>query len=60
VIEFFIAKLTDNYLLSAAQNMEERIAPFGTILIQQDDIGDSVCCLHFVDRSLNPNVVLCD
>lgn len=38
-----VAKLTDHYLLSAAQNMEESIVPAGTVLIKQDDVGDSVC-----------------
>jgi CRP-like cAMP-binding protein len=37
------AELNDEYLLSAAQNMEELIFTKGAVIIQQDDIGDSVC-----------------
>ena len=57
-----LAKLTDHYLLSAAQNMEESIVPAGTVLIKQDDVGDSVC-LCFVPPPLpklnDDSLVLC-
>mmetsp|Transcript_24296 Transcript_24296/g.24905 ORF Transcript_24296/g.24905 Transcript_24296/m.24905 type:complete len:928 (+) Transcript_24296:232-3015(+) len=53
------AKLTDHYLLSAAQNMEEMIVPAGTVLIKQDDVGDSFYVVEegqvSVTRKVNVN-----
>jgi hypothetical protein len=37
--------------MSAAQNMEELIVPIGTVLIKQDDVGDSVGELFFIRLS---------
>lgn len=35
------SKLTDKYLLSAAHYMEELLLPKGTVIIRQDEVGDS-------------------
>lgn len=35
------SKLTDKYLLSAAHHMEELNLPKGTVIIRQEDVGDS-------------------
>mmetsp|Transcript_26206 Transcript_26206/g.38823 ORF Transcript_26206/g.38823 Transcript_26206/m.38823 type:complete len:493 (+) Transcript_26206:30-1508(+) len=53
------AKLTDQYMLSAAQNMEELVLPYGSVLIQQDDVGDSFYVIQeglvSVTRKVNPS-----
>lgn len=37
-----LASLSDQHILSAAQNMEDHFYPRGTVIIQQDSVGDSV------------------
>ena len=41
-LKLMAAELSEEYLLSAAQNMDELVVTQGTVIIQQDDIGDSV------------------
>lgn len=53
------AKLNPQFLLSAAQNMEEIILPRGTVIIRQDDVGDSFYVIQegevLVTRVANPS-----
>lgn len=55
------SKLTDKYLLSAAHYMEELVMPRGTVIIRQDDVGDSFYVVQEgyvkVTRQSNPQNV---
>eukprot|EP00602_Paraphysomonas_sp_CaronLab_P002653 CAMPEP_0185021950 /NCGR_PEP_ID=MMETSP1103-20130426/4648_1 /TAXON_ID=36769 /ORGANISM="Paraphysomonas bandaiensis, Strain Caron Lab Isolate" /LENGTH=852 /DNA_ID=CAMNT_0027553771 /DNA_START=239 /DNA_END=2797 /DNA_ORIENTATION=+ len=51
--------MTEQYLLSAAQNMEELVLPYGSVIIRQDDVGDSFYVIQeglvSVSRKANPS-----
>lgn len=53
------SKLTDKYLLSAAHYMEELLLPKGTLIIRQDEVGDSFYVVQegfvVVTRKSNPH-----
>ena len=50
-INHITASLSDQHVLSAAQNMEDHFYTYGTVIIQQDTVGDSVTSIKYSSSS---------